>query len=173
MQLETIHWPVYLIGTEQPIQEDDMLYIEVSHRDEEDTEILIIDDKSVPGDSLAMRRLHLANRGAVLKNLKVALFFVADLVKFSDPTKWFVDSSGQHFRYTKTKLYPLVCRKITKIKDIPTGGALIEVEGFANRFKILHSPDPSNTYAGLILIGHSAVLYGLYPGAFENTRRKV
>ena len=172
MELHNLQFPVYEIGTDTPIEEDDMLYIERIN-DKGESDVFIIDDKSVPGESLAMRRLIMASREARLKPLSTAIFFIADLVKYSNPSKWFVDSDGKHFRYVKTTFYPLVCRKITKVKEIPTGGALIEVEGISSRFKTLHTPDPRNTHAGLILIGKGTVLYGLYPGPFQDTRRKV
>lgn len=170
MQLDTIHWPVYLIGTDPIIEEDDMLFIE-----EANGEVFIIDDKSVPGNSIGMRRLNLASQEnpARLKKISMAIYYLADLIKFSDPNKWFVDNNGSPFRYVKQTFYPLVCKKITKVKEIPTGGAMIEVEGMSHRFKTLHTPDPTMTHAGLILIGKGTVLYGLYPGTFETTRRKV
>lgn len=172
MELNELRFPVYEIGTEAVIEEDDMLFIERIN-DKGESDVFIIDDRSVPGESLAMRRLIMGSREARLKPLSTAIFFIADLVKYSDPSKWFVDSDGKHFRYVKTTFYPLVCRKITKVKEIPTGGALIEVEGISSRFKTLHTPDPRNTHAGLILIGKGTVLYGLYPGPFQDTRRKV
>lgn len=173
MQLTEIQFPVYLIGEEFPIEEDDMVYIEEKVGSEEEPNILIIDDKSVDADSFAMRRLKLKTRNANLKKLGSAIYYLADLIKFSTPKLWFVDSNGKPFRYIKQKTFPLVCKKITKVIDIPTGGSLIEVEGMSCRFKTLHTADVGMTYAGIILIGHGSVLYGLYPAPFSSTRRKV
>jgi hypothetical protein len=86
---------------------------------------------------------------------------------------WFVDREGQFFQYKKSQRVPLVFRRISRVTRLPSGGALVEVVGFAQRFKTLFMPEPSQTHAGLLLIQKLVVLYGLYDQAYDDTIRAV
>ena len=135
--------------------------------------VQVIDDKSVEGSSLAMRRLRLKDSGTTLAKLKHAVFFIADMVKLSKNGTWFIDSEGTLFEYKKSKRVPLVFRPISQIIPMKHGGALVEVKGLSTRFKTLHAPTGLEKYAGLLLVGTAHILYGLYKDKLEDTVRMI
>lgn len=171
-----IQFPIYHLGDEKPIQDGDKLYYQYSvHSVEGDNQdkIQVLDDKSVPGLSLAMRRLQLKNNGVALAKLKYAIFFIGDMLKMCKGTTWFIDSEGTVFEYRKTKKVPLVFRPIVQILPIKTGGAIIEVQGVGTRFKTLHAPKGTEKFAGILLVGTAYILYGIYDEKLEDTTRMV
>jgi len=170
MNLTEIHWPVYKLGTEKPLEEDGVLFF--IRNGKETASIEILDDKTLPASSLAGRRLKLFSQGTKLFKLKLALFFLGDLIKIATKSMWFIDSSGNIFQYTKSKLVPLVFKRITNV--VPSVGcSLIEVEDIMTRFKTLFSPLAEQKYAGLLKLDRGYILYGLYDTIHENTIRKI
>lgn len=136
--------------------------------------ISYIDDLSLSGKNLATRRLQLHSMGKPLVKLKLAIFFLKDLIKYSKPTMQFIDSNGKLFNYVKDRFVDLVFREITKVIPILSGGALIEVDGEFPRYKLMYAPKPLEKFAGMLRVSDRGyVLYGLYGEKHENTRRKV
>jgi hypothetical protein len=133
----------------------------------------VIDDKNIPAPTLAKRRLIMANQGVRLKPLGTAVFFLGDFIKIAIPTMWFIDSSGQVFRYKKSTKAKLTFRKIVFKHNIPTGGAILQVEGISSRFKCLFAPRPDEQYAGILHMGLSYILYGVYDTKYDSTWRMV
>lgn len=133
----------------------------------------VLDDKNIKGDTLGQRRLLLASKKVPLTKLTNAVFFLGDLIKLSSRNKWFIDSLGNIFEYKKSNRCKLVFRKIQKIIPIPTGGAILEIEGFPNRFKTLHSPLPGEIYAGILLYGKAPILYGVFDQKYDDTWRAI
>jgi hypothetical protein len=171
-----IQFPIYHLGEEKPLQEGDRLYYQYALHEMDGTvedKIQVLDDKSQPGHSLAMRRLQLKNQGVVLSKLKYAIFFIGDMLKMCKGTTWFIDTEGTVFEYRKTKKVPLVFRPISQILPIKTGGAVIEVQGVGTRFKTLHAPKGTEKWAGVLLVGVAYILYGLYDEKLEDTTRMV
>lgn len=163
--LSDIQYPVFYIGTSKPEESGNILYYMYKYIIDEEKErisLAIIDDKTVEGDTLAKRRLLLLSQGVKLKPLKKAIFFLGDLIKFSNPTKWFIDSTGKVFRHVKSTRAKLVFKKIEKLIPIPSGGAIVQVEGIPSRFKLLFFPSPGSMYAGLLKLNNSYILYGMY-----------
>lgn len=134
-----------------------------------DTKLLMVDDTQIEGDSLAARRLRIP---AKLFPLRQAIFFLGDLIKVATPNTWFIDSLGKLFVYEKNTRAELKCHKVLSVMRIPSGGAIIEVEGINSRFKTLHTPENSQ-YAGILHMGKSLVLYGMYIDPFKQTWRMV
>lgn len=171
-----IQFPIYHLGNRKPLREGDRLYYQYSEH-HEDGEVIdktqILDDKSQPGHSLAMRRLQLKNQGVTLCKLKYAVFFIGDMLKLCKGSTWFIDSEGNTFEYHKTKRVPLVFRPIAQILPIKTGGAIIEVQGVGTRFKTLHAPKGTEKWAGVLLVGVAYILYGIYDEKLEDTTRMV
>lgn len=169
MLLKEIVWPVYSLKTHSPIIEECVSF----YTTKDFKSVEIVDDKSIPGETLAKRRLILYSQGTKLFVPKYALFFIADLVKFSTRDTWFIDSSGKIFQYKKHKMVPLVFKKITNIiKDI--GATIIEVEGISSaRFKSLYPPTIEQKYAGLLKINNAYILYGFFKEQYKNTVRKI
>ena len=171
-----IQFPIYHLGEEKPLQDGDRLYYQYALHETDGTvedKIQVLDDKSQPGHSLAMRRLQLKNQGVTLSKLKYAIFFIGDMLKMCKGTTWFIDTEGTVFEYRKTKKVPLVFRPISQILPIKTGGAVIEVQGVGTRFKTLHAPKGTEKWAGVLLVGVAYILYGLYDEKLEDTTRMV
>lgn len=133
----------------------------------------IVDDANVKGKTLAARRLQLLAEGVSLFKFKHAIFFLGDLIKAASPKTYFIDSNGRLFNYKKTTSVHLKFYKIDKIFPIPTGGAVISIEGMSSRFKVLHTPSETIKCAGLLHTGVATILYGLYDCIPENTRRMI
>lgn len=133
------------------------------HIDDEDvvnTIYRIVDDKNLPGDSLAARRLILAKEGVLLKKINRAVFFLGDLIKLAKASTWFIDAKGNTFTYKKSRRAKLIYKRITKVINIPVGGAIIEVEGIPQRFKCLYTPKIHERYAIVLVDKSMYVLYG-------------
>lgn len=174
--LNQIQFPIYHLGHDKPEREDTRVFytyeVQLSDGDVY-VKTMVVDDTSVPGNSLAMRRLQLKNSGIDLAKLKHAVFFLGDMIKLSKGGTWFIDSNGYVFEYRKTKRVPLVFKNISQIIPIKTGGAIVEVQGVGTRFKVLHAPNPLTKYAGLLLVGTGYLLYGLYEDKLTDTVRMV
>ena len=174
--LDQIVYPVFLLGAEQPKYVDGIVFYARRYIDEEGNEtgsISIIDDKNVPAPTLAKRRLKLMADEIKLKKLGKAVFFLGDLLKLAKPTLWFIDSSGQVFKHVKSIRAKLEFRKIKQLHVIPTGGAIIEVEGIPSRFKSLYAPQLGEQYAGVLKLGMSYILYGVYETQHQDTWRMI
>jgi hypothetical protein len=151
-----------------------LMYSHVRDEDNKESEVYrIIDDKNLPGATLALRRLNLAANGIKLKKLGRATFFLADFIKLARKTTWFIDSAGNVFQYKKDLNVKLTFKKIKQIIPISSGGAIVEVEGIPTRFKTLYMPDVENTYAGLLQHGMGYILYGTYTEKYKDTRRMI
>ena len=174
--LENIAIPAYRLGVNKPDTQDNVTYFlrstDTEYSDAE-YKLLILDDRNIPGDTLAKRRLQLLAKAVPLFALTRAIFFLGDLIKLAKARVWFIDANGVVFNLKKTKSVPLVFKRITKVINIPTGGAIIEVEGMSTRFKTLFAPKLEQKYAGVLVNGMSHILYGLYEQKFSNTRRSI
>ncbi len=175
MDLSKISFPVYKLGREAPIEEEGVsFYLKIYETDTVRKFLpLIIDDKNIEGATLARRRLLLKSKEIKLYTLSKAIFFIADLIKLTIGTSYYIDSTGKIFEYKKTTTVPLIFKKIKKVIPIKTGGATIEVEGIASRYKTLFLPNLECKYAGLLKIGKGYILYGLYETKLPDTRRKI
>lgn len=170
-----LKFPIFYVGKNKPEVEGDKIYTQhIVESDEGDTLVkLLIDDKSIEKDSLALRRLKLKSSGVELFKLKYAIFYIADMLKMCKGPTWFIDSTGELFEYRKSKRVPLIFRPIERIMPINSGGAIIEVHGISTRFKVLHAPRNNEKYAGLLLVGVGYILYGLYQEQLEDGYRVI
>lgn len=174
--LSQISFPVFQLNTNNPVVENGVIMYIRSTLTEDDIikhEYQIVDDKTVEGDTLAKRRLKLYIAGVNLKPIKRAIYFIGDLIKLATPKMYFIDSKGLLFKYSKTRTVRLVFRKITKVIAIPDGGAILEIQGFPNRFKCLYAPRREERYAGVLVDKISAILYGIYTEKYDDTVRKI
>ena len=170
MKLSEIAWPIYKVGNNRPLEEDGVLFFLKESKD--DTKIEIVDDKTLPLSTLAGRRLSLKDKKVPLYNLRVAIFFLGDLVKIATPNTWFIDSSGRLFQYNKTKFTKLSFRKITKVVR-SVSATLIEVEGIPFRLMSLFPPRLEQKWAGVLKWNGSYILYGFYSEKHKDTVRKI
>ena len=175
--MNQISFPVYLLGASKPTTEGNVvLYFQILRDDdthEEKYYYQVVDDRAQEGDTLAARRIRLMVQGVNLKKLSKAIFFLGDLVKFAKPYHWFIDSAGQVFDYRKQNMYKLVFKRILKMIPISTGGAILQIDGFNERFKCLYTPKLEDRYAGVLKYGSYNILYGVYNEKLEDTHRKV
>lgn len=132
----------------------------------------VLDDTSIPEESLGRRRLVLKAQGVPLLALRHVCYFLADLIRH--PSSTYIDSSGKVFQYTKTTNVPLIFKKITKVLPNSSGlGTILEVEGVPTRFKSMISITKSQKYAALLRLPQGYILYGIYSEEHKPTRRKV
>lgn len=174
ISLQEISYPVYKLP-DKPNVDDGVIYY-YSEQEKGDitiSKLLIVDDDNIEGDTLAARRLKILAGGTKLYRLSNAIFFLGDLIKLATPQTSFIDSKGKLFAYKKTSSAKLKFYKIKKVIPIPTGGAIIEVEGIPARFKVLQTPSDDIRCAGILLYGMSYILYGLYNYTPEDTRRMI
>jgi hypothetical protein len=176
ISLREIVYPVFKLGAEKPHFAEGVVVF-IRHYLDEDRNLVekykIVDDTNLPGDTLALRRIILLKNKVPLKPLGNAVFFLGDLIKIAHRKIWFIDSSGNIFQYKKSRRAKLEFKKIKLIHQITSGGAIIEVEGIASRFKCLHTPRNGEQYAGLLVDGRSYILYGLYQEKPDDTWRMI
>ena len=179
MNLSEIRYPVFRLSDNSPNDIDDVVfYISERHTEDEvgdiitDTKLQIVDDRNMPGATLATRRLTMKAMGIKLYPLRKAIFFLGDLIKSATPNTYFIDSNGKTFQYKKNTRAALQCKLITNNIPIPTGGSIIEID-HAMRFKTVHNVDPTNKYAGVLKFDNSLVLYGVYQQPFKDSWRMV
>lgn len=172
ISLTEIRFPVYKLEKSKPIEMGTVVaYLR-------NDQLYIVDDTSIEKPTLGERRLQLAAQNFEAKQfniykLKNAIFFLGDFIKVATAGQWFIDSQGNTFVYKKSKIVPLVFKKIKTIIPIKTGGAIVEIEDIPSRYKCLYTP-VNKHYAGLLeLSSREYILYGLYETLQKNTRRKV
>ncbi len=176
MKLSTISFPVYKLEERPPSQDGGVLFYARQYKDGR-VELKVIDDTTLAGETFSKRRiqlLHMTLEGKIkLQKINTCIYFVGDLIKISKPNLWFIDSNGKPFTYTKSRLVPLVYKRINKIIPI-VGGVLIEVEGILTRFKALFAPLDIHKYAALLKISpRSYILYGYSDTMQPDTVRKI
>jgi hypothetical protein len=175
INLAELSYPIFRLGVNKPEQQDGIVYY--YHYKESDNgniiSLQVVDDKSVPGSNLSLRRLHLAQEECTLFKIRNAIYFLGDLIKIATPKTWFIDSTGRVFNYVKTTKAKLKLYPISQVIPINTGGAIIEVKGLLTRFKSLYMPESEFMYAGILQWGKSLVLYGFYDQYYEDSWRKV
>lgn len=159
------------MGTDQPTDIDNRLVFERINQKGEKT-FKVLDDKNIDAPTLASRRLMLQAMSIEVQPITKAIFFIQDMLKISTPKLWFIDSDGFLFKHIKKKRVPLLFKPIKQIFPIPSGGAIIEVEGVEERFKTLFAPTDEK-YAGILKIGRVSFLYGLYFEKPMDTWRQV
>lgn len=178
MNLSAISFPVYRLGTSKPIEEDGILYYSKEYVNIDSMEtrasFRIVDDKSVPGDNLGLRRLKIrADNPKLMFPIRTAFYFLGDLIKNAKPNVWYIDTTGKPFQYKKTTRAKLTCHKIEQVLPVNGLGAVIAVEGMTQRFKCLYSPTKEQRFVGLLNLGMGRILYGFYDEYFSSSSRAV
>ena len=169
MNLANISFPVFKLRRERPISEGTRSFYMNGEIE------MLVDDTSLPQESLGMRRLMLAVQEQKLARISEAIYFLGDLIKIGVAGVWFIDSNGTLFEYRKQRCAKLTFHKIERLIPISSGGLIVLVMGIPTRFKTLYNP-PAFTfrYAGILELNSKAyVLYGLYEERPENSWRKV
>lgn len=166
MNLEAIVWPVFRLGEKEPCRDDGMVFYSTEYNNLENQNatvtLRVVDDRTINKPTLAKRRLQLLQEGVQLFPIKQAVYFLSELLKLAKTTTWFIDSIGQVFQYKKTRRAKLISRKIKNILPTNGLGAVVEVEGIPQRFKTTFKPSADVTYAHILKLGLTYILYGLY-----------
>lgn len=177
MNLSEINFPVFKLKNTRPSTEGGLVFYRNESIDLDNAEskvkIRVVDDATVEGKTLGMRRLKLKLAKVPLYHIKVTIYFLGDLVKLAKSSSWFIDSSGKIFQYKKTTRAKLHCKKISKVFPLKGLGSVIEVQGLSTRFKTIFKPTDSEEYAGIIEYPGGVFLYGLYEKPFATTWRKI
>lgn len=162
-ELAKIHWPVFRLGEKPPTTKDSVVFYFTEYVDNDNiasVNIRLVDDKSLSGNTLGLRRLQLKTSGEKLYPVRVAIYFLADLIKLAKSTTWFIDNSGRVFQYEKNTRAKLTTKKIKKILPAISLGCIIELEGISSRFKSIRRPQDTQTYARVLKIGMAHIFYG-------------
>ena len=177
INLTEIRYPVFsILGSAVPSTEGTVSFTYSESIDEEQqlTYIFkVIDDKAIEGETLGLRRLHIQAKGSQLQKVGKAIFFLGDLIKIAKRSTFFIDSNGRIFQYRKSIRAKLQFKKLTNVIPIPTGGAILEVEGVNSRFKCLFQPKTLELYVGVLEFGMSFILYGLYEQPYKSSWRMI
>lgn len=176
MRLTEIVWPVFRLGEKKPEFDNGLAYYHSEYVDEEigkRVNVRVIDDKSLPMETIGLRRLHLIQAKTKMFPISTAIYFLADLLKLAKASTWFVDNSGQVFQYKKATRAKLTTKKIKQVLPAQGLGCVLEVEGIATRFKCLQRPKDYQQYAVLLQNGMSYMLYGLSEMPRANSWRMV
>jgi hypothetical protein len=168
---------VYKLGKQAPVKQNGVVYYEKQYYSAETNEItssqLIVDDLRIDKPSLSMRRLQLLRDNAQLYNINYIIYFLADLIKLAKPNQYFIDNNGKFFVYRKTARAKLRFYEIKTVLPITGFGSIIEVHGFAERFKTLYKANPGQKWAGILEYKGINILYGLYYTKHKETWRSI
>ena len=174
IDLSQVSYPVYSIGVTKPLFEGDVVLYVAANASTGDILYRVVDDRSLPGETLAQRRLLLVKQGIKLHKLGKAVFFIGDMIKIAHRSKWFIDSAGMVFQYKKDLSAKLTFHAIKNLFRIPTGGCIVEIYDYPERYKALYYPNSNVTYVGLLHLPFGRVLYGLYEEKpKKSTTRKI
>ena len=172
-----ISWPVFQLTSRVPQTENGVTFYATESYNRDTAEytqrIRVIDDKKLPGDTLSRRRLQLQQTAADVYKIKRAIYFVGDFIKLATTKMWFIDSVGRVFQYKKTTRAKLRFYKVKNIFPVSGIGAVIEVEGLPQRFKVLYRPVDNHAWAGVLEFAGIKFLYGLYDQCYKETWRLV
>jgi hypothetical protein len=172
MLLNDIAFPVYKLGNTAPSKKGTVCYYEKEN--EKGITVSVIDDLSIPQDTLGKRRLLLSGLEDIkLFKISQAFFFLGDLIKIATKGMWFIDSNGKTFEYKKSVFIPLEFYKIEGVTEI-IGGCLIALKGLPQRFKVLYRPTEDELYAGILKVNaYSYIFYGYSKEQYKRTVRKI
>ena len=162
-ELAKIHWPVFRLGEKQPEQKEGLVFYFTEYIDNDNVasiNIRLVDDTSLSGKTLGLRRLQLKTSGEKLYPVRTAIYFLADLIKLGKSTTWFIDNSGRVFQYRKNTRAKLTTLKIKKVLPALSLGCVLELEGISSRFKSIKRPQDTQQYARVLKIGMVYIFYG-------------
>lgn len=169
LNLWQIKFPVYKFSVPNFTREGDLSFVESSTG-----ELKLVDDKSMPGDSIGIRRLmHQATYGAdayKLYNLNKPLFTIAEMIQ--NPSNEYIDSTGKIFKYTKKEFFHVHTYKLYKYVEFQEGYVLYP-KGLHCRFFLSRAPELHEQYVQVLHMGMGFMLYGLSSEDMSVFRRKV
>lgn len=136
----------------------------------------LLDDKSLPGATLGLRRLSLKARdlpGIAIKPLRKIAWEYRDLIrlrKVYGTKARFIDTKGTIFKYDTNKYSKLKYYKITKIDILEGKHTYLYFSGLNTPIKVPRPPPEGVYYGGVI---HSPVGNVLYTYSSEKQKDTV
>jgi hypothetical protein len=164
-----ITYPIFpLAGTVEGFyKEEDILFAK------DDRGYRILDDTTLEGNSLGVRRLKIKADRKSIYPLKRKIDTFIDLVKYSAKSKLYLDYTGKPFKYKKTRYVSLVYKPINFRKYVDGKGTLFTAKGVNNWFEVPAIVGPEIPFVILLKIDQSYVLYGLSNTKGLDTRRMI
>lgn len=135
MVYDNIQFPIYVLNTDNVELVDGLLVAEDQ----------IIDDKNMPGENLAMRRLQTPMKS--IYPLKYMIDNIPDLIRHRGSN--YIDSNGKYFFLEKTKTSPIKYHKIGRI-DGKGNAALVWCLNIPFPFVCKRPPRLEDTWAGIL-----------------------
>lgn len=135
MVYDNIQFPIYVLNTDNVELIDGLLIAEDQ----------IIDDKNMPGENLAMRRLQTPMKS--IYPLKYMIDNIPDLIRHRGSN--YIDSNGKYFFLEKTKTSPIKYHKIGRI-DGKGNAALVWCLNIPFPFVCKRPPRLEDTWAGIL-----------------------
>lgn len=172
-QLETINWPVYKLGENEPQIKEGVIFYLSEILDNEDNLISVyklVDDKNIDKSTIGLRRLQLPQDK--LFKISTAIYMLQDLIKLAKPTSWFIDTAGKVFQYKKSTRAKLKTHTIKQVLPVNGIGCVLEIEGLSERFKSLSIPN-NQPYAVMLYYNGKVLLYGLSATKVDSSWRLV
>lgn len=176
INITNIVFPVYVLRAESIIygQTGAVFAVSVSGS------ISVVDDRSIPGDTLGKRRIvlkeKLKSEELGLYNLKTIAWEYRDLLYFRKKlglNARFIDSTGRIFRYETDTFVPLKFYKIKKIDIIKDKFTYLHFFNLNTPLKVCRPPPEGYLYGGVIHTQTGNVLYGYTKQRNKDTRIKV
>jgi len=166
---DSIQYPIFAMGVsfQDFYSEDNILFAK------DDRGYRILDDRNLEGDTLGERRLQLRATVQEVYPLYRAINTFVDLIKYSSHYKYYIDKKGVPFKYHKTNYVPLKYKPISFKKSVEGSGTMFMVKGVHSWFQVPGSLPLDITWAGLLYIDASWVLYDLVKEKKKDSRRKV
>jgi len=114
MMLSNVKFPVFVLREFDELKEVDGVITITSYTGE-----YIVDNKNLEGDTLGKRRLRITGR---LYPLSKVAFTFKQLLKYSKKYKYFIDTNGKVFKYTKSVW--------TQLEYLPICGYRVTEKGY-------------------------------------------
>ena len=159
-------FPVYIIGQYDTLYNEDNIIRVITL----DGKTRIIDNKNIPGNTLAVRRLQLNSKDAF--TFKGTIFTFSQLLKLHHPNNWYIDVNGFLFKYRKTTIVPLIWRKILSVDYIEGRGLNLRVKDIDVPIRV-PAGTPITGYIGLLKLMDGYILYGISNTPKKDTWRKI
>lgn len=168
-QLNKIQFPLYKLGNYKKIDKNILGPVTITTRYNK----YLLDDVSMPYNSIAMRRLA-AKSKYPLYNFKATLFSLRELFAEKSGSK-FIDSAGVLFTYKKGKRrYNVLSKLITSKEKLHAGGLLITVKDMPTVYKVAFNRNNwESDYASMIITDMGPLLYDLTRDTHEPYKRAI
>lgn len=117
----------------------------------------VLDDTSIEGDLLGVRRLHILENKYKLNR---AVSSIRDIITMNGTVYKWIDSRGTLFEYNKTHYVPLVYKPIEYIKYVEGVGSVVKGKG-TPPFKLEFPLDPELKFIGVLKEAGGYLLWDL------------